>query len=193
MNLTALAEKVVAAHAANVETLHALALGAIERTERLTALNLNVSRSLLEDGAIDAKDLFAADAPDRIVARRSMHIGPRMERAIAYARSMSEISVGAHDDVSGLAQRWFADQSRIFRAALDEASQSAPVGSDAVLAAIRSAASISNDLYERVSEAGAQTSDDAGGLPVEATDGAARSGTKAASARKTKTVNEGEA
>lgn len=193
MNLTALAEKFSSSHTTNIEAFYAQAIGVIDCIERLTALNIHITRSLLEDGAISARDMLSGDTEKGVLDQHYQRVKPRMERTVAYARGLLEISLAGQQGLSETAQCWFANQNHIFRTAIEDALQAAPVGSDAVLAAVSSAATVSKELFERVSQAGAESMAGANAVTAEEVEVKTKASAKAATSRKAKTVSEDDA
>ena len=93
-------EQFAAANKTNIETLLTLANTAFASAERLAALNLNTARSLLEDGVANTKALLAAKDVQELVNLQVSLAQPIVEKAVAYARSVYEISSQSQEEMS---------------------------------------------------------------------------------------------
>lgn len=145
-------EQIVAANKANIETLMTLVNSAVARAERLAALNLNTVRSVLEDGAVNAKSLMAVKNPQDLAGLQAELTQPIVEKAVAYARSVNEIVAEGQQEVAKLFETQVAELNKTFATALEQAAKSAPAGSEAAFAAVKSAMETANSAYENVSK-----------------------------------------
>jgi phasin family protein len=85
-------EQFAAANKASVDALLTLANTALASAERIAALNLNTARSVLEDGVANAKALLGAKDPQEFFSVQASLAQPSLEKAVAYSRSVYEIS-----------------------------------------------------------------------------------------------------
>lgn len=152
-------ETLANANKANVEALLTLANTAFASAERLAALNLNTARSLLEDGVSNAKALLGAKDLQEAITLQATLAQPSIEKAVAYSRSVYEISAQTQEEMSKLVEAQFAEVNKNVASALDKAAKSAPAGSDVAVAAVKSAIAAANSAYDTMSKAAKQVAE----------------------------------
>ena len=89
--MTDFTEKVAAAGKSSVDVLFALANTAFDSSERLVALNLNTSRSLLDEGVANARALLAVKDVQELAKLQASFGQPLVNKAAGYARGAYEI------------------------------------------------------------------------------------------------------
>ena len=152
-------EQFTAANKANIETLLTLANSAFASAERLAALNLNTARSVLEDGVANTKALLAAKDVNELMNLQASLAQPIVEKAVAYARSVYEITSQSQEELSKLFEAQMAELNKGVATALDKAAKSAPAGSDVAVAAVKSAIAAANSAYDSMSKAAKQVAE----------------------------------
>jgi phasin family protein len=152
-------EQIVASNKANVETLLTLANAAFGSAERLAALNLNTARAFLEDSVNNAKAVLAAKDINELTNLQASLAQPMLEKSVAYARSVYEISTQSQEEISKVLEGQVAEMNKGLAAALDKAAKSAPAGSDVAVAAVKSAIAAANSAYDSVSKAAKQVAE----------------------------------
>jgi phasin family protein len=159
MNAIAIPEQFAAANKASAEALTTLANKAFSQVERLTALNLNTARSVLEDGVAATQTALAAKNPQDLVALQSKLAQPMLDKAVAYGRSVYAIATEGQQEFTKLFEAQVADLNKTFTEALDKAAKSAPAGSEAAFAAVKSALGAASNVYDTVSKATKQVAE----------------------------------
>ena len=144
------------ANKAAVETFLTLANTAFASAERLTALNLHVARSLLDDGMANAKTLLGAKDAQQLLALQTALAQPTVEKFASYSRSVLEIATQTQQEMSKIVESQFVEANKNVVEALDKAAKNAPAGSDAAIAAVKSAIATANSAYEKISKASKQ-------------------------------------
>ncbi|MCB1960074.1 MAG: phasin family protein [Rhodocyclaceae bacterium] len=144
---------------AGVEALMAQATAAFARAERLAALNLNAGRSALEDGVSNTKALMAVKDVQELVSLQQGMAQPLVDKALAYARSVYAIAAEGQSEVTKAVESQVAELNKAFSKALDDASKSAPAGSEPAFAAAKSAIAAANSAYDSMSKAAKQASE----------------------------------
>ena len=152
-------EQFAASNKANIETLLTLANAAFASAERLAALNLNTARSILEDGVANTKALMAVKDVQELVNLQASLAQPIVEKAVAYARSVYEITSQSQEEVSKVLEGQVAELNKGVASALDKAAKSAPAGSDVAVAAVKSAIAAANSAYDSMSKAAKQVAE----------------------------------
>jgi len=152
-------EQLAGANKANVETLLTIANTAFASAERLAALNLNTARTLLEDSVNNAKSLLAAKDAQELVSMQAALAQPAFEKAVAYSRSVYEITAQTQDEFSKIFDSQYVEMNKNVSSALDKAVKNAPAGSDVAVAAVKSAIAAANSAYETMNKAAKQVAE----------------------------------
>jgi len=152
-------EQLVAASKANIETMLSQANSAFAKAERLTALNLNTARSVLEDGVANTKAVLAVKDPQELVKLQASLTQPLVEKAVAYARSVYEIASEGQEEFAKVFETQLAELNKFFVTSLDQAAKSAPAGSEPIFAAAKQAIATANNAYDSMTKAAKQVSE----------------------------------
>ncbi len=152
-------EQLAGANKANVEAMLTLANTAFASAERLAALNLNTARAVLEDSVNNAKALLGAKDLQEAITLQATLAQPSVEKAVAYSRSVYEISAQTQEEFSKLVEAQFAEVNKNVASSLDKAAKSAPAGSDVAVAAVKSAIAAANSAYDTMSKAAKQVAE----------------------------------
>ena len=137
-------EQFAAANKATVDSLLSLANTALASAERIAALNLNTARSVVEDSVSGAKALMGAKDVQEALSIQASLAQPNVEKAVAYSRSVYEISAQTQEELSKMVESQFGDFQKTVAGLLDQAAKSAPAGSDVAVAAVKSALAAAN-------------------------------------------------
>ncbi|OQA34046.1 MAG: Phasin protein [Betaproteobacteria bacterium ADurb.Bin341] len=152
-------EQFAAANKAAIDSLLSLANTALASAERIAALNLNTARSVLEDSVSGAKAVMSAkDAQEALTIQASL-AQPNVEKAVAYSRSVYEISAQTQEEVTKMLEAQFGDFQKQIAALLDKASKSAPAGSDVAVAAVKSAIAAATSAFDNMNKAAKQVAE----------------------------------
>ncbi|MEZ5614777.1 MAG: phasin family protein [Rhodocyclaceae bacterium] len=152
-------EQLATANKANVEAMLTLANTAFASAERFAALNLNTARAVLEDSVNNAKALLGAKDLQEAISLQATLAQPSVEKAVAYSRSVYEISAQTQEEFSKLVEAQFAEVNKNVASSLDKAAKSAPAGSDVAVAAVKSAIAAANSAYDTMSKAAKQVAE----------------------------------
>lgn len=152
-------EQFAASNKAAVDSLLTLANTALASAERVTALNLNTARALLEDGVANTKAVLAAKDPQEALSTVSALAQPGVEKAVAYSRSVYEISAQAQEELSKVVEAQFSDFQSQVAGLLDKAAASAPAGSDVAVQAVKSAFAAANSAFDSMNKAAKQVAE----------------------------------
>jgi phasin family protein len=152
-------EQFAAANKASVDSMLSLANTALASAERIAALNLNTARSLIEDSVASSKALMGVKDVQGLVSLQSSLAQPNVEKAVAYSRSVYEISAQTQEELAKMVEVQFADFQKQVAALLDKAAKSAPAGSDVAVAAVKSAVAAANSAFENMNKAAKQVAE----------------------------------
>ena len=152
-------EQFAAANKVAVDSLLTVANTALASAERIAALNLNTARSIIEDSVANSKALMGAKDVQEVVALQSSLAQPNVEKAVAYSRSIYEISAQTQEELSKLVEAQFADFQKNVAGMLDKVSKQAPAGSDVAVAAVKSAFAAANSAFDNMNKAAKQVAE----------------------------------
>ncbi|MEF8733359.1 MAG: phasin family protein [Candidatus Accumulibacter meliphilus] len=152
-------EQFAAANKASVDAMLTLANTALASAERIAALNLNTARSMLEDGVSNAKAMLGAKNAQELFSVQASLAQPNLEKAVAYTRSVYEISAQSKEEISKLLEAQFSDFQKQVFALMEQAAKSAPVGSDVALSAVKSAIASATSAFDSMNKAAKQVAD----------------------------------
>lgn len=146
-------EQLAALNKANLENLAAIANSTVARAEHLIALNLNTTCAMLEDGVVTTKTLMAAKDAQDLAALQAKLTQPKIDNAVAYARSAYEIAAEGQREFAKLFEVQFAELKSNVNIAIQQAVKSVPAGSEAMFAAIKSSVDTANSLCDSATKA----------------------------------------
>jgi phasin family protein len=179
-------EQFANANKANVEALLNLANTVFASAERFAALNLNTARALLEDSVANTKALLSVKDVQELIALQTALAQPTVEKAIAYSRSVYEITAQTQEEISKVVEAQFAETNKAVGSALDKAAKNAPAGSDVAVAAVKSAIAAANSAYDSISKAAKQVAEITEANVAAATNATVKAVGSASTAAKTK-------
>ena len=152
-------EQVSASGKAGVEALLGLANAQLAAYERISALNLDATRTAFEDGVNYARALLGAKDVQELMNLSSSAAQPTMEKALAYTRKVYEVSSQVQAEFTKLVEAQAAEANRNMASMLDKLAKNAPAGSDVAVAAVRSALAAANTAYDSFSKVAKQASE----------------------------------
>ncbi|MGU7774720.1 phasin family protein [Burkholderia sp. MR1-5-21] len=149
-------EQFAATQKANVEMLFGVSNSIVESVEKLARLNMQAMRSAMDDTLDQAKQSLSVKEPREWLELQAGLAAPTAEKIQAYSRQLVEIVTATQAEIArlGLAQ-WeaYGNQARTLVA---DVAKSAPAGSEAAMAALNSAMTAANTLYETLQRTGQQ-------------------------------------
>lgn len=152
-------EQFAAANKAAVDSLLSVANTALASAERIATLNLETARSVLEDSVSNAKALMGAKDPQEALSIQASLAQPSVEKAVAYSKSVYEISTETQEQLAKMVEAQFGDFQKTVAALLDKAAKSAPAGSDVAVAAVKSAIAAANSAFDNMRKTAKQVTD----------------------------------
>ena len=140
-------QQIAASNQATVESLLALANTALATAERVAALNLEAARGAIDQGVAGAKAVLAAKDPQQALAAQSALVQPVVEQALAYSKSIMEISSESQQQVANAIEATFSGYQKHVASLVEQASKAAPAGSEQVFAGIKAAMEQANGAF----------------------------------------------
>ncbi|MBR4877658.1 MAG: phasin family protein [Rhodocyclaceae bacterium] len=154
--------------------------------ERLTALNINTARTLLDDNVGAARAMLSAKDVRELVGLQASLAQPMVEKLAAYNRSVYEIVSQNQSEFVRMVESQIADLNKKFTSALDSSAKSTPV-SDVAVAAVKSALAAANSVYDNANKVAKQVAEIAEANMTAATNATVKAVSTASSTTSTKT------
>jgi len=152
-------EQFAAANKAAVDSLLSVANTALASAERIASLNLETARTVLEDSVSSAKALMGAKDPQEAMSIQASLTQPNIEKAVAYSKSIYEISTETQEQLTKMVEAQFGDFQKNVASMLEKAAKSAPAGSDVAVAAVQSAIAAANSAFDNMRKTAKQVTD----------------------------------
>lgn len=122
-------------------TLEATARAAsisMESAERTLAVQLEFARGALKQASANARAVAQVKDMQELMALRSRIAENTLESLVGYSRNLYEVASSAQSEFSRLAEDRMAKFQKAVSETVDEATASAPAGSDVAVTAIKS-------------------------------------------------------
>jgi len=152
-------EQIAANSRLGVEAMINLANANFAAYEKLAALNFNASKAAFEDGMNHAKALLNAKDVQEYVNINVAAAQPSLEKAIAYSRSVYELSTQQQAEFTRFVESQAGEFNRSFVGLLDKYAKNAPAGSDVAVAAVKSALAAANSAYDSFAKVAKQATE----------------------------------
>ncbi len=157
--MSAFPEKFTEVNKAAVEAALGYSTIVLDSAEKLLDLNLKVARSVLADNATSARALAGVKDAQEFAALQQSLAQPAIEKAVAYSRALYELSAETQGEMKKFVETHMAEAKKSASEAMDNLVKSAPIGSEAVQAAVKSAMAAANNAYENMTKAAKQVAD----------------------------------
>lgn len=152
-------DQITAANKAGVEAMLGFAHSNFAAFEKLSALNFNATKSAFEDAMNHAKALMNVKDVQELVNLNVAAAQPSLEKAIAYSRSVYEVSSGTQAEMTRFLEAQASEYNRNVVGLLDKFSKNAPAGSDVAVAAVKSALAAANSAYDSMTKVAKQATE----------------------------------
>jgi phasin family protein len=148
-----------ATNKANLDTLLNFSAKAFEGVEQLTALNLQVVKTSLDEAAEFSLAALSVKDAQSLLALQTSALQPAAEKAAAYGRQVYGIVAAAKAEVEKVAAEQASGAQNSFMEAIDAATKNAPEGSGSGVALFKSAMAAANNAFDGLQKATRQATD----------------------------------
>jgi len=152
-------EQFAATNKANLDVLLGITTKAFEGVEQLSALNLQVVKTSLDQAAEASLAALSVKDPQSLLALQAGMLQPAAEKAAAYGRQVYDIVATTKAEVEKVAAEQAAGVQNSFIAAIDAATKNAPEGSSSGIAFFKSAMTAANNAFDGLQKATRQATD----------------------------------
>lgn len=127
-----------------------------EGIERLALLNLAAARSVFEASMSNLTTLLGAKDVQSFVAIQKELAAPSIEKGMEYSRNVIAIASETKDKIAKEVETHVAETNAKVSGLVEKALESAPAGSEAAVAAVKTAIKTANEAYEGLNKAAKQ-------------------------------------
>jgi phasin family protein len=143
-------EQIAATQKANLDTSLGLANTALEGFQKLVELNVQAVKSMLFESQDAVRGALSVKDPQELSALQARLMQPTAEKVQSYSRQVLAIVAATQAGFAKVAEMQYEAHNHRVQTLVDNAAQSAPVGSEAAIAALKSTITATNTLYETV-------------------------------------------
>ena len=142
-----------------LDLMQTISLKTIEGTEKLIALQIQASRSLLEDMASQAQAFAELKDPQKLATHLTSMKNPASEKISAYAREAYEISTETREAITETIQKHIHESQGVTHAWIESAAKTAPAGTEPMFAVARNALSLVRTSLDHAAKLGQQAAE----------------------------------
>lgn len=149
-------EEMSEAQKQNIDAMLKLSHKAFEGIEKMVDLQLSAARASLQETAEKFQALMSVkDAQDMMAVNKEIAT-PSAEKALAYSRTIYDIASQTSGEVQRLIDSQISEANKKVVDALEEFAKTAPAGSEAVVAMMKSSLTAASSAYETANKAARQ-------------------------------------
>jgi phasin family protein len=152
-------EQIQAANKAGVETLLSVAATQFAAFEKLANLQATAVKSAFEDSLSNARALMGAKDVQEFVSLQTTFTQPAIEKAIAFSKSVYEVTSQVSADLSKVAESRAGEWNESLVSMLDKAAKNAPAGSDVAVTAVKQMIAAANSAYDNLNKVAKQATE----------------------------------
>jgi len=151
-------EQFTAAQQANLAAATHMSKTVMNGFERLVELNMAASKAAFSETFTGLETLMAVKTPQDLMAVQASMGQPVYEKSVAYSRHLVDIATSTAAELSKTTEGKVAEAQKAFATVMEASLKNAPAGSDAAVAAIKSAIEVGNTALESAQKAVKQAS-----------------------------------
>jgi phasin family protein len=133
------AEQFAAANKANLDAVAGLSQTAFAGFERVVELNLAAGKAAVSESFANAQSLLSAKNPQELLAAQAALVQPAFEKSVSYSRHLYDIASSTSAELSKAVESKVAEGQTAVKNLVEANLKNAPAGSDAAVAAFKTA------------------------------------------------------
>jgi phasin family protein len=145
-------EQLMAMNKANLEIAMKFAGVALQGAERILDLQLKAAKTAFADSVESAKTIASVKDIQQLASLKDSLAQPSIEKATAYAKSVYDVTAATQAEFGRLVEEQVSEFNKQVVTTLDRMVKTAPAGSEAGIAAIKSGITAANATYENMSK-----------------------------------------
>jgi phasin family protein len=152
-------EQLAAAQQANVEVMSALLRTAFSGVERLTAINLAVTRDFFNNTVAGTQQLMSAKDASDLTKLNAELAKPGVEKLVDYSRSVYDLVAEMQKEITSVLEAQYSSFTKNASSAVEKATAGAPIGGDVFAATMKSMLGASTKAFDSMTSMAKQLSD----------------------------------
>lgn len=152
-------EQLAAAQQANVEVMSALLRTAFSGVERLTAINLAVTRDFFNNTVAGTQQLMSAKDASDLSKLNAELAKPGVEKLVDYSRSVYDLVAEMQKEITSVLEAQYSSFTKNASSAVEKATAGAPIGGDVFAATMKSMLGASTKAFDSMTSMAKQLSD----------------------------------
>lgn len=144
-----------------IDALMSIANTALASAERLTTLNLNTARSVLEDGTANVKAMSEAGNPQELINIVTSQTQPAIAKATAYGASLQEISGEAQAELTSAIEKMVGEYQKSLSSLLEEAAKNSGGNAMPAFSALQNVINSANSAFGNLQSSARQLAEQA--------------------------------
>ena len=141
---------------ANVAQATKIAAIAIENAEKLMKLNLDTAKAAFAQGVEGASAVAGVKDPQEFFALPTKYAESGVQSVVGYSRSLYEVVSAAQAQYSAIAEEAMAGYTKGLASWVEQASRSAPAGSEGAINAMKSTVAATSAAFDQFQKASKQ-------------------------------------
>ncbi|MBD8050343.1 TIGR01841 family phasin [Limnohabitans radicicola] len=155
------ADQFVSAQKANLEAAAGLSQTAFAGFERLVELNMAAGKAAVGESFSNVQGLLSAKTPQDLLAAQAALVQPAFEKSVSYGRHLYDIASSTGAEFTKAVEEKVAESQAAVKNLVETNLKNAPAGSDAAVAAIKTAFEASQTAAETLKKVAKQAADTA--------------------------------
>ena len=152
------ADQMIAAQKANLATATDLSKTVMSGFERVVELNMAAAKAAFSESFTGLENLMAVKTPQDLAALQANMGQPVYEKSAAYGRHLVDIATSTSAELAKATEGKMAEAQKAFTTVLEDSLKNAPAGSEAAVAAIKTAIEAGNTAIGNAQKAAQQAS-----------------------------------
>jgi phasin family protein len=152
-------EQIQAAGKTQVDTILSIAATQFAAFEKLANLQASAIKAAFEDSLSNTRALMGAKDVQEFVSLQSTFAQPAIEKAIAFSKSVYEVTSQTSADLSKVAETRAGEFNENLVTMLDKAAKNAPAGSDVAVTAVKQMIAAANSAYDNLNKVAKQATE----------------------------------
>jgi phasin family protein len=128
----------------------------LDGAERMIALNLQITKASLDDGAKNLQAISSVKDAQDLNNLRTKLSENSLEQAMGYSRSVYELATSTQTEISQMIESQVAGFQKDLAESIEKIAKNAPAGSDVVVAAMKSGLAATTAAMDNMTKAAKQ-------------------------------------
>ena len=155
------ADQFAATQKANIAAAADLSQTAFAGFERLVELNMAAGKAAVGESFANMQALMAAKSPQDLMAVQAALVQPAIEKSVSYGRHVADIANSTSAVFAKAVEGKMAESEKAVKSLVENSLKNAPAGSDAAVAAIKTAFEASQTAADTLKKVAKQAADSA--------------------------------